>query len=88
LFIQQPTAQASQDLTNILANLLTNPDPKKIQGLAGLLSTSQQNQLQELLKQVKANDPVSRWLCLCLSFAMQLQSVRYPSSCPSAARKP
>lgn len=55
------SAEASTDqanLTSVLTQLLANPDPKQIQNLAGMLSSSQQNQLEDLLKQVKTTDQV------------------------------
>ncbi|XP_076824221.1 uncharacterized protein LOC143470165 isoform X3 [Clavelina lepadiformis] len=52
----QSTQPDATNLTNLLANLLANPDPSQIQNLAGLLSSSQQSQLEDLLKQVKGTD--------------------------------
>ena len=58
-FLQVKSAAPDQaNLTNILTNLLSNPDATQIQNLAGLLSSSQQNQLEDLLKQVKGAEQV------------------------------
>lgn len=52
----QPDAGA---LTSMLAQLLTNPNNPQIQQLTGLLSSSQQAQLQSFVSQVKGQQEVS-----------------------------
>nr|CAB3266013.1 splicing factor, arginine/serine-rich 15 [Phallusia mammillata] len=54
--VEKPGGADAANLTNILANLIANPDSSKVQSLAGLLSSSQQNQLQDLLHQVKGTE--------------------------------
>uniref|UniRef100_H2ZMK1 Uncharacterized protein n=1 Tax=Ciona savignyi TaxID=51511 RepID=H2ZMK1_CIOSA len=56
--VPKPAAPDAANLTNILTHLLANPDTSQIQNLAGLLSNSQQNQLNDLLYQIKGNENV------------------------------
>jgi len=74
-FQPEPAAPDQANLTNILTNLLSNPDASQIQNLAGLLSASQQNQLEDLLKQVKGAEQVSRTCLISLIVTINMSTV-------------
>lgn len=63
----EPEKEAdASGLTAILTQLLANPDSQQLQQLTGLLSPSQQAQLQELIKQVKDRQQPNA-VCNCIT---------------------